>query len=770
MPYPPNQQTTSSPRRVMLVMMSLSTLYNYLYSMTVSSACGLLPVLGGALYLSGAVAAAFAQTFVGENRRYLTRRMRVTGTVLMALLLLFSLILFSIYPVFSAPPSVWTLFTVVLLLTVRGIWGRRLVAGVMRGRMGRVAFWLLYAGLQLVPAAVLLPVFFRTLPWITAWQTLGGYGLSVLLEGYTFLRERREIALDREPEPVDAETVRRTAQGLLGVHAYGSYQRMHLLILVALQVTLVMVYTFIGITTAEIIAGLALSVGCTIILREATDWILSRLKHRKPALLPLLLFGLCLWSYGLVLFYRQLGGAPALFFSYLTLGLSSGGLSISVTCLARLEQEMAEVAAYGLHSQTRGYDRVRAVYTEFAILLGQLIALVLLAILCLPAGIDLHAIDFAFVLRSFRPLMVAPPLLVLVAAILSVLHFPMNNRHFEKLRRFLTLQDEPNPALQKQLDDVVVHRHKNRFGLKLLIFLIRPLYYHRLLGRQNAQGLEDGTVVLVCNHGELYGPIVANLYIPISFRPWTLDKMMDESAIVRHIYENTMVRQHWLPNRLKLPLTKLLSPVCIWAFKSLEAIPVYRDSPRQLIQTFRQTVEAMQAGDNILLFPEHDQPEAPGQRGYVLEGVGELYTGFAMIAPACYAKTHKRVVFVPVYASKQLRTLTIGQGVVYDPAAPATDEKMRIVNTLVARMEAMYAVEVKEVARRKAERHRLLSARRWLRREEWAELTSLTAELEAAAAGQTDEGHSAQSLAAEGGAPASSASVGAVNPPPDHGR
>lgn len=733
MQQPPDTFAARSPRRVMLVMMSPSTLYNYLYSMAISSACGLLPVLGGALFLSGAVATALAQTFIGENRRCLTRRLRITGTILMGVLLLFSLVLFSIYPVFSAPPGVWALFTVALALTVRAILGQRLVAAVMNARMGRTAFATLYAALQLVPACVLLPVFFGTMPHTTAWEALGGYGLSVLLEGYAHLRERHDIAASLGPAPVDAETVRQTAQGLYGVHAYGAYRRMHLLILVALQVSLVMVYTFIGITTAEMIAGLALSVGCTIILRELTDLILSRIKRRKPALIPLLLFGLCLWSYGLLLFYRQLGGAADLFASYLTLGLSSGGLSIAVTCLAGLEREMAEVAAYGLHSQTRGYDRVRAVYTEFAILLGQLIALVLLAVLCLPAGIDLATIDFAFVLRSFRPLMVAPPLLLLVASILSVLHFPLNSRHFEKLRRFMAPGGEPNPALARQLDDVVVRRHKNRFGLKIIISLVRPLYYHRVLGRENLQGLEDGTVVLVCNHGELYGPVAANLYIPISFRPWTIDKMMDESEIVRHIYENSMLRQRWLPQRLKLPFTRMLCPLAIWMYKSLEAIPVYRNSPRKLMGTFRQTVEAMQAGDNILLFPEHDQPDAPGQRGYVLEGVGDLYTGFVMIGPALHAKTRKRAVFVPVYASRQLRTLTIGQGVRYDPDAPANDEKLRIVRALVGRMQAMYAVEVREVARRRTARHQRLTARRHLRRSERAELAALTAELEAAA-------------------------------------
>jgi len=73
--------------------------------------------------------------------------------------------------------------------------------------------------------------------------------------------------------------------------------------------------------------------------------------------------------------------------------------------------------------------------------------------------------------------------------------------------------------------------------------------------------------------------------------------------------------------------------------------------------------------------------------------VGQLYTGFAMIAPMYYAKTHKRAVFVPIYASRKHRTLTIGQGVVYDPDNNATAEKLRIVDALLDSMQAMYEQE-----------------------------------------------------------------------------
>ncbi|MFH1879664.1 MAG: hypothetical protein ABIK64_02585, partial [Bacillota bacterium] len=421
----------------------------------------------------------------------------------------------------------------------------------------------------------------------------------------------------------------------------------------------------------------------------ATDFLLGHFKRRKPAILNLLLVGLFLWLYSLTLFYRMLSDGSSLLTTYITLGLCSAGLSISVTSLAQMEREMTAVAEYRLHDHMQGYGSMRAVNTELSILSGQLIALLLLAALCLPAGVDLTTLAFSQVIRDFRPLMILPPLALTAGALLLTLRFPMNNRHFQKLKRFLTPKDEDNPALKKQLDTVVVSKHKNRFGLKIIIFFLRHLMPHKVLGKEHLQGLEDGTMVLVCNHGEVYGPVAATLHMPVSFRSWSISEMMDRDIIVDYLYRNTAMRQDWCPDFLKMPLTKMFARFFLWAFQSMESIPVYHGNPRALMKTFRLTIEAMQAGDNLLIFPERGDTAKPGERGYVDEGIGDLHTGFALIAPALYAKAKKIAVFVPTYASKKLKTLTFGEGIVYNPDAPANDEKMRIVDTLQKRIEAM---------------------------------------------------------------------------------
>ncbi|MEG1775144.1 MAG: hypothetical protein RR367_01460 [Clostridia bacterium] len=688
----PMETPVASARRVMLVLMSLTTLYEYMYCTMLSSALGMLPIFGGAMFMNGRVGVSFTHLVMRGERKYLTRRMQLVSVCLTALMMLCTLVLVALYPVLLNSSGVWIVFTVVLAITLRSTLGRRLVGRSMRRTVGKRAFWLMMLALHLVPLIAAAWVLLANTDSATAWQMLGGFVAGSVLECYSLWRERDLLALEDVPDDIDPQTVASMAAELRHVNAYNAFQRMYMLVLLALQITLVLVYTFIGLTTQELFTCMLLAMACTLVMREISMFCLKHV--RRPFATQLLLIGLFLWGYGLLLFYRQLGQSPNLVLSYCALALSVSGLTVSVSSLAELERRMTDVAAFKLQDHMRGYSRMRSASTEMVMLLGQMLALCLLTLLCLPPRrlqtLDLHALAAAF-----RPLMIVPPLLLLVGAIVSVLHFPMNNRHFQKLARWLTLEKEglDNPALRQQLDSVVVQRHKNRFGVRVIITLLRPLYYHKVYGKENLAGYEDGSIILVCNHGELYGPVVANLYVPIAFRPWVIANMMDRDAIIEHVYQGTMMRQKWIPESWKRPMIRAVSPLVMWLFGSLDAIPVHRGQPRELIKTFRLTLDAMQAGDNILLFPENGEDHELGQPGYAREGVGKLYTGFAMIAPLYYAKVHKRAVFVPIYASRKLRTLTIGKGVQYNPEANATTEKLRIVDSLLGEMQQMYEKE-----------------------------------------------------------------------------
>ena len=52
-------------------------------------------------------------------------------------------------------------------------------------------------------------------------------------------------------------------------------------------------------------------------------------------------------------------------------------------------------------------------------------------------------------------------------------------------------------------------------------------------------------------------------------------------------------------------ISRLAGTLSVTLMNQVEAIPVYRDQPAKLRDTIRQSVSAMEAGDNLLIFPEN---------------------------------------------------------------------------------------------------------------------------------------------------------------------
>ena len=676
-------------RSAMMTLMSLSTLYAFMYSMLVSRTLVKMPIFGGALFMSGQAAAVFFRGYAEESRAYISLRARWLAPVLLTVLLLSNFFLLMIYPISLENPAVWILFAIVLGITMRGTLCRRVLRRYVNGRLNKKRFMAFTALLHAIPAAVVAILLTWSVDQLPAWQMFGGFILSAVLEAYSLWKDRAQLHMP-DPQPALTDSFRTLNQGLRRMNAFTAYEWMHNLILMALQVTLVMVYSFIATSAQEILTCMLLSLVCTLAARELTDWVLARTR-RDPDPAYLLLVGLCCWLYGLILFSQQLSGSLTYLRAYFSLALCSGGATISATCLAGMERDMHRVAQFGNVENLNDYSQMRSAGREAAVLFGQMLALLLLTLLCFWSGFNLPR-DAESLVRSFQPVLVVPALLLVLGAMLSVLKFPLTKRYLKKLQRFLQLQKdgEENAPMKQQLETVVIRRHKRRYGIKLLMFFLRPFYYHKLRGRENVPAGTDGRLVFICNHGELYGPVVTNLYIPFSFRPWTISDMMDNREnVADYCYKYTFSRQKWLPEKLKMPLSRLMAPLSIWTMRSIESIPVYRHKPRELMTTFRLSVEAMQAEDNLLIFPEN--PDAPSQDkpGYLRRGIGEFFTGFTMLAPLYYNKTGKKAIFVPVYASREKRIITFGKGIEYNPDNQPTEEKMRIVDELRAAMLAM---------------------------------------------------------------------------------
>ena len=691
---------------------TLSGLYAYMYCMMMSAALTDLPMLGGALYLCSRVAVIGMRVMGAPSRVKLTGAMKAAAVALSAVMLLIALALVVFFPITLADARVWILFGAILSMTVRDLCVQRLIRlSVTRG-MPEKNFLLFFIPLHLMPVAVVAALLFYSLSSVAALQLLGGFAVLCVLQVYGQLKDREEQRVRLVPIPTNR--YEELVEKMHGVNAFRTYSRLSTLVLIAMEITMVLMYTFLAVTGEQLLTCMALSLGCTLAAREAAEFFLRRMerKHRDDPT-AMLLIGLFLWIYALMLFMRYLQGANTQVNAYFCLGMCSCGVTLCMTVLARLERTMGQVAQFAAEGETDGFRQVRGTADELAVLCGQVVALLGLTILSFAFGREMPR-DVSTLAQGFQPLLLIPALLLVAGAVVSTLHFPLDQRYMAKLEHFLRLrkEGESNPALQKQLENVVIKPHRQPLTVNLLKLILRPFFRHMLIGTENIHPDPNNPVVFLCNHGELYGPIVAMLNIPVPLRPWTISEItVNKDEVAAYVYKYTISRQKWLPECLKWPVARLIGPLSVWCMNCVEAIPVYRNKPRDLINTFRLSVEAMQAGDNLLIFPENPNAVAEGH-GYERHGLGELFSGFAMLAPIYYNRTGKRCRFVPVYAHPNTRTMTFASEIVYDPDNDPTEERDRIVAALQNTMAEIYEREEsawqkkKKAARRKPPRER----------------------------------------------------------------
>ena len=660
----------------------IGTLYSYLYCMLAASVLISRPILGGALFLAGQAAAKTGSMLLPSRYALLSKPSRRVVMALPILLLTLLFLLFTANSVRLDSADFWRLAGIVLCILLRPAVGWYLAHRVAAGKKkpGNIPLRILLSQMMFLPP-LLLFLLHSPLDRRIAWALAGGYAVSGILESFSLGRERERIRPFTQEDRQEIESLR-------GVHACQMYHFLALFTAAALQTALVLTYTYIALSADGLIPCMGIALLCTCLPSLAVGAALRKKAGRETDPNRFLLAGFTFWLVSMVIFICVMD-KPGSVASYVFLAFCPVGITLCVQALISLKEDMRRAAAFAIgHAPGNGIDMIQQVSFDLSVLAGQMAALIGLTLICFFTAPDIPSRwDAAF--RSFSPLLILPALALACAAILFALKFPLTRLHLSKLRRYMEYRQngEENAALRDQLQAVVVQKSVKCYGIKAIIWFLWPLCYHRIRDKEKAQLDKDIPCVFVCNHGEIYGPIVAVLYVPFPFRPWVAYEMTDRKVVLDRTMNGAFQNVKRGRKLLERVMRKYGAPFLPWVMKSVNCIPVYHDNPRKLIQTFRETVTTMQAGDNILLFPENAETSADHR--YVREGVSEFFTGFTMIGQMYYNKTGKCPLFVPLYANKRKRTITFGTPTRYDPDADANQEKERICNYLRGEMLRM---------------------------------------------------------------------------------
>lgn len=185
--------------------------------------------------------------------------------------------------------------------------------------------------------------------------------------------------------------------------------------------------------------------------------------------------------------------------------------------------------------------------------------------------------------------------------------------------------------------------------------------------------LPDEPLIVVANHAQMNGPIANELYFPGEKYIWCAGEMMHLKEVPAYAYEDFWSRKPRAVRWFYRLLSYIIAPLSVCVFNNAHTIAVYHDM--RLISTFRSTVEKLQEGANVIIFPEHDVPH-----NHIL---CDFQDKFVDIARTYYKKTGKELSFVPMYIAPSLKKMYLGEPTRFRSDAPIKDERRRICDYLM---------------------------------------------------------------------------------------
>jgi len=378
------------------------------------------------------------------------------------------------------------------------------------------------------------------------------------------------------------------------------------------------------------------------------------------------IFGCAVWIFASVLMYYHLVSIMAIGYLFACVGIG-----LIYAALRHTQQDMQEAMELLKELDDTNFNRFASYSDTKALLFAQIVIFAVMAIFSDPLYAPGVFSDIIYIL---------PAVFLIFACIFACLQ-PLDEKSLGKMVVYRTVsgEEKEKEIIRNSLAQKLVNS-KNKIGIRVMKWFVKPCFPCKCIGAEKLKNL-DGPVVFVGNHYEIYGPVVAVLRMPVNFRPWVINEMLDDDKIVEQM--SIGINLSKLPKFVKKRLPHVAKRFMKYILNAMEPIPVHKGNLREVVTTINTTVEAMQQGDNIMLFPEN--PEYMYSQG----GVDKFYSGFAEIGNSYFKKTGKCTTFFPVYISKKKRKLFIGDGIKFDQTVPKADEKRRIANLLHNSMEKM---------------------------------------------------------------------------------
>ena len=219
-----------------------------------------------------------------------------------------------------------------------------------------------------------------------------------------------------------------------------------------------------------------------------------------------------------------------------------------------------------------------------------------------------------------------------------------------------------------------------------IVYHVLYFFFHCRLSIPAEIEQSDEPFVFVANHYSVFGPASFVLSVPFLCSIWQNEEIISPDSAAETIRPGLKRLLPFLSGRMLDRLCGKLGSLSCKILVRFGAIPVNRKEPSRLMSTMRKSVDALEQGQNLLIFPETGLPE------YSLTSVTPFFSGFATIGKLYHRRTGKVLRFCPCYIDEQHHVIHFGEPVSYNPENPdISEESARVSDELNLRVRKMAA-------------------------------------------------------------------------------
>lgn len=220
---------------------------------------------------------------------------------------------------------------------------------------------------------------------------------------------------------------------------------------------------------------------------------------------------------------------------------------------------------------------------------------------------------------------------------------------------------------------------KQSAAYKAVEALVKAFYRRpELVGTEN---IPDEACIFVGNHTQMNGPIIGELYLPGRSYVWCAHEMMVREEVAEYAFTDFWSFKPKYTHAFYRLLSRLIVPLSVCVFNNAHTIAVYHDA--RTISTFRESIQKMLDGCNIVIFPEYNR-----RYNNILY---DFQDKFIDTARFYFKKTGIAPQFVPMYIAPRLNKLCFAKPIRFDPNAPIKQERERIKRAIMDEITALAA-------------------------------------------------------------------------------